>query len=100
MAVRKPASRLTHLNARGEMHMVDIAQKAVSRRRAIASALFKSDAKTIAALRRGTGKKGDALAAARLAGILAAKRTPDLIPLAHPLALTRVEITLTPSGRS
>src|SRR5258706_12455782 len=92
------AARLTHLNARGEMHMLDIAGKAVTRRTATASALFESDAATIRALTSGRGKKGDALAAARLAGILAAKKTPDLIPLAHPLALTCVEIAVEPGG--
>ena len=102
MPVRKakPDARLTHLNARGEMHMVDIAGKAVTRRTATASAIFQADARTIRALVSGSGKKGDALAAARLAGILAAKRTPDLIPLAHPLALTRVEIAIALAGKT
>ena len=99
MSARKTA-HLTHLNARGEMHMVDIAGKAVTRRTATASAIFAADARTILALTRGSGKKGDALAAARLAGIMAAKRTPDLIPLAHPLALTRVEIVIQPDGKT
>ncbi len=92
MSRRPPHPRLTHLTARGEMRMVDVAGKAVTKRVAVATADFTSTPAVIRALLGGTGKKGDALAAARLAGIMAAKKTPELIPLCHPLPLTKVEV--------
>lgn len=85
---------LTHLNARGEAHMVDIGDKAVTRRRATAEATLLASSSTVAALIAGTGKKGDAVATARIAGIMAAKRTSDLIPLCHPLAITSVTVDI------
>lgn len=90
----RAAVRLAHLNTRGEMHMVDIAGKSVTHRTAVATTLFQSDARVIKALISGQGHKGDAMAAARLAGILGAKKASSLIPLCHPLSLTRVEITI------
>jgi len=86
---------LTHLNAAGEAHIVDIGDKASTRRRAVAQALLEAKAETIDAILGGTLKKGDALAVARIAGIMAAKRTSELIPLCHPIALTSVEVAIT-----
>mgnify|MGYP000853439636 CR=1 FL=1 len=88
------AQGLTHLNDRGEAHMVDIGDKAVTRRRAVAEASILAGKTTVEALLTGSGKKGDAIAAARIAGIMAAKKTADLIPLCHPLALTRVTVEI------
>ncbi len=85
---------LTHLSDRGEAHMVDVGDKASTRRRAVAGAVLTATPEAIDALMGGTSKKGDALAAARIAGIMAAKKTSDLIPLCHPVALTRVEIDI------
>jgi cyclic pyranopterin phosphate synthase len=85
---------LTHLNARGEAHIVDIAEKSPSHRRAVARARLEARPETIAAITGGTLKKGDALAVARIAGIMAAKKTADLIPLCHPIALTKVEVDI------
>ena len=85
---------LTHLNARGEAHIVDIGDKAVTRRRAVATARLEAEAETVALILGGSLKKGDALAVARIAGIMAAKRTSELIPLCHPIPLTRVEIEI------
>ena len=85
---------LTHLNARGEAHIVDIGDKAVTRRRAIAQARINAEPATIAAIMGGSLKKGDALAVARVAGIMAAKKTADLIPLCHPIPLTKVSVDI------
>ncbi|MEO8884280.1 MAG: cyclic pyranopterin monophosphate synthase MoaC [Devosia sp.] len=95
MTARGP---LTHLNARGEAHIVDVGEKAVTRRRAVARARLEAEPQTIAAIAGGTLKKGDALAVARIAGIMAAKKTSDLIPLCHPIALTKVEVEITPDS--
>jgi len=85
---------LTHLNARGEAQMVDIAKKPATLRRAVASAELKALPKTVDAIFGGELKKGDALAVARIAGIMAAKKTSELIPLCHPIALTRVNVDI------
>jgi cyclic pyranopterin monophosphate synthase len=85
-------ARLTHLNERGEAHIVDIGGKAVTARRAVARATLEAKPATIDAIMGGTLKKGDALAVARIAGIMAAKKTSDLIPLCHPIAITRVDV--------
>ena len=87
------ADRLTHFNASGEAHMVDVGDKAVTRRRAVAAGRIEMTPETLAMIEAGTHRKGDVLGVARLAGIMAAKRTADLIPLCHPLALTAVEVT-------
>jgi len=87
-------SELTHFNAAGEAHMVDVGEKETSARRAVAEGRIRMQADTLAHIRRGDHKKGDVLGVARVAGILAAKKTADLIPLCHPLALTRVEVEL------
>ncbi|MDT8878346.1 cyclic pyranopterin monophosphate synthase MoaC [Halomonas saccharevitans] len=83
---------LTHLNARGEAHMVDVADKPESRREASASGLIRMRPATLALLAEGGLPKGDVLATARIAGIQAAKRTHELIPLCHSLALSKVAI--------
>jgi cyclic pyranopterin phosphate synthase len=90
-------ARLTHLNACGEAHMVDVADKDVTSRIAIAEGFIAMAPATLALLESGAAKKGDVLATARIAGIMAAKRTHELIPLCHPLAITKVSVDFTPS---
>ncbi len=89
---------LSHLSASGEVHMVDIADKNPTRRRATATAPVKMHAQTLARVAAGETAKGDVFATARVAGIQAAKRTSELIPLCHHIALTRVTIELTPDA--
>jgi cyclic pyranopterin monophosphate synthase len=81
---------LTHFDAQGQAHMVDVASKAATHRIAIAHGRIEMQASTLELIQTGSAKKGDVLGIARIAGIQAAKRTSDLIPLCHPLALTRV----------
>ncbi len=88
-------SKLTHLGEDGAARMVDIGGKAASERVAIASGRIAMNAETLAAVRDGNAPKGDVLGTARIAGIMAAKRTGDLIPLCHPLALGAVELDFT-----
>ena len=88
-------SRLTHIAATGEAHMVDVSEKAVTARTAVAEGCVVMQRATLALIREGDAKKGDVLGTARLAGIMAAKRTHDLIPLCHPISLTRVTVDLT-----
>ena len=83
---------LTHFDAQGQAHMVDVGDKAATRRRAVASGRITMLDATRALIASGSAKKGDVLGVARLAGIMAAKKTSDLIPLCHPLALTRVAV--------
>jgi cyclic pyranopterin phosphate synthase len=90
--------KLTHLNERGEAHIVDIGGKAVTARRAVARARLEALPETVAAIMGGTLKKGDALAVARIAGIMAAKKTSELIPLCHPIGLNKVELEIEASG--
>jgi len=85
-------SRLTHFNAAGEAHMVDVGAKAVTERVAVASGRIRMLPATFALVRDGTAKKGDVLGVARIAAIQGAKRTADLVPLCHPIALTRVVV--------
>ena len=85
-------SDLTHFNAAGEAHMVDVGNKAVSSRCAVAEGWIDMQPSTLQRIRCGDNKKGDVLGIARIAGIMAAKKTADLIPLCHPLALTRIEL--------
>ena len=94
--------RLTHLDEAGRARMVDVSAKDVTVRTATASGRVLLSAEAVAALRDGTVPKGDALAVARIAGIAGAKRTPDLIPLCHPIGLhgVSVEVTVTDSGVS
>lgn len=85
---------LTHLSADGEVHMVDVGAKAVTRRRAVAGGHIRMQAHTLDRLQGASAHKGDVLAVARVAGIMAAKRTAELVPLCHPLPLHRVEVQL------
>jgi cyclic pyranopterin phosphate synthase len=85
-------SPLSHLNERGEADMVDVSDKAVTSRTAIAEGTVSMRADTLALIREGSAAKGDVLATARIAGIMAAKRTSELIPLCHPLAITKVSV--------
>jgi cyclic pyranopterin phosphate synthase len=85
-------SGLTHFDAQGQAHMVDVAAKASTHRRAVAAGRIEMQAQTLELIRSGSAKKGDVLGIARIAGIQAAKKTSDLIPLCHPLALTRVAV--------
>ena len=87
-----PSSPLTHFDAQGQAHMVDVAATPATHRIAIASGRIVMQAATRDLVRSGTAKKGDVLGIARVAGIMAAKKTSELIPLCHPLALTRVAI--------
>jgi cyclic pyranopterin phosphate synthase len=84
----------SHLDDKGNAHMVDVGDKAVTRRRAVAKCVVTMSASTASAIVEGTLPKGDVLAVARIAGIQAAKRTSDLIPLCHPLMLTKVAVEL------
>lgn len=83
---------LTHFDASGQAHMVDVGNKKETRRSAIAGGSIRMKPETLAIIQSGTAKKGDVLGIARTAAIMAAKRTSDLIPLCHPLALTRVTV--------
>jgi cyclic pyranopterin phosphate synthase len=85
------AKRLTHIDDKGAARMVDVADKIATVREATAECIVRMQPETVAAVRAGTAK-GDALQVARVAGIMAAKRTPDLIPLAHPLPITSVAV--------
>jgi cyclic pyranopterin monophosphate synthase len=94
-------SHLTHFNNAGEAHMVDVGDKAVTHRRAVAEGRIYMQPETLALIIQGGHKKGDVLGIARTAGIMASKHTADLIPLCHPLPLTHVEIDLkTDEGES
>ena len=88
-------SDLSHFDAGGHAHMVDVSQKAVTSRIATARGVVEMSAETLEIVRMGQAKKGDVLAVARLAGIMAAKKTADLIPLCHPLPITKVALDLT-----
>lgn len=87
-------SRLTHLDQKGEAHMVDVGDKAETVRIAVAEGHVVMQAKTLAIVRDGEAKKGDVLGTARLAGIMAAKRAHELIPLCHPLLLSKIAVDL------
>ena len=85
---------LTHVNARGEAHMVDVSEKDVTHREAVAESFVVMKPETLDLIQSGSAAKGDVFATARIAGILAAKRTSELIPLCHPIALTSVRVDL------
>jgi cyclic pyranopterin phosphate synthase len=89
-------SELTHIDARGEARMVDVSDKAVTHRTAVAEGRVRMKPETLALIRAGDAKKGDVLGTARIAGIMAAKRTQELIPLCHPLLLSKVQVELAP----
>jgi len=88
------SNEFTHINADGNAHMVDVTEKAVTEREARAEAYIEMAAGTLEMIMRGSHHKGDVFATARIAGIQAAKKTSDLIPLCHPLMLTKVEVEL------
>jgi cyclic pyranopterin phosphate synthase len=91
-------STLTHFDGQGQAHMVDVAAKPATHRVAVAQGRIFMAAATLAIILEGTAKKGDVLGIARIAGIMAAKKTSELIPLCHPLALTRVALEFTPDS--
>ncbi|SDC12043.1 cyclic pyranopterin monophosphate synthase MoaC [Ruegeria marina] len=86
---------LTHFDAKGDAHMVDVSDKAVTDRVAVARGHVEMATETFTLISEGRAKKGDVLGVARLAGIMGAKKTPDLIPLCHPLPVTKVAVELT-----
>lgn len=88
-------NKFTHINQDGKANMVDVTDKNVTERQAIAEAYVEMSKETLELILNGSHHKGDVFATARIAGIMAAKRTSDLIPLCHPLALTKVEVSLT-----
>jgi cyclic pyranopterin phosphate synthase len=90
-------TKLSHLNEKGEARMVDVSDKAVTHRSARAEGFVAMAAETLALVETGTAKKGDVLATARIAGIMAAKKTHELIPLCHPLAITKATVDFAPS---
>jgi len=92
-------SGLSHVDARGRVRMVDVAAKPETEREAVAEASIRMNAAALRAIRTRAVKKGDPLQTARLAGILAAKKTADLIPLCHPLPLTHVDVDMRPARR-
>jgi cyclic pyranopterin phosphate synthase len=89
-------TKLTHIKDSGEAHMVDVGAKPATAREAVAEGVIRMRAETLKLVVEGGHKKGDVLAVARVAGIMAAKKTAELIPLCHPLALTRAEVELVP----
>ncbi|MCB1357746.1 MAG: cyclic pyranopterin monophosphate synthase MoaC [Maritimibacter sp.] len=89
-------SGLTHFDAAGQAHMVDVSDKPVTDRVAVAEGVVVMTAETLALVEAGTAKKGDVLGVARLAGIMGAKKTSELIPLCHPLPITKVALDLVP----
>lgn len=91
-ATSDPENNLSHFDASGQAHMVDVGGKSQTHRMAIASGVIRMKPETLALIQNGNAKKGDVLGIARIAAIMAAKRTSDLIPLCHPLALTRVTV--------
>ncbi|MFC5519811.1 cyclic pyranopterin monophosphate synthase MoaC [Polaromonas jejuensis] len=94
------SSALTHFDAQGQAHMVDVADKAATHRIAVAQGRIVMNPETLSVILGGNAKKGDVLGIARIAGIMGAKKTSDLIPLCHPLALTRVAVDFTPDEKN
>lgn len=92
-------SKLSHLDDKGQARMVDVSDKAVTARTATAEGFVAMKAETLALIKSGDTKKGDVLATARIAGIMAAKKTHELIPLCHPLALSKVTVDITPDKK-
>ncbi|QIS42661.1 cyclic pyranopterin monophosphate synthase MoaC [Clavibacter capsici] len=97
-AASAAAPSLTHLRQDGSAHMVDVTDKAVTKRRAVAQAVLLTRPEVVASVIAGDLPKGEAVGTARIAGIMAAKRTSDLIPLCHPLPIGRIEIDITGDG--
>ena len=94
MATKKDEPALTHIDAKGEARMVDVSAKPATERVAVAEGVVVMTKDTLALIESGNAKKGDVLGTARIAGIMAAKRTSDLIPLCHPLALSKVTLDI------
>lgn len=92
--------KLNHFNDRGEAHMVNVGDKALTHRQAVAEGSIYMQPETLQRILEGGNKKGDVLAVARVAGIMASKKTAELIPLCHPLALSHVEIELSPDKKN
>ena len=90
--------RLSHLDQRGEAHMVDVSEKPATQRVAVAAGFVRMSAATLDLVLSGNAKKGDVLGAARIAGIMAAKKTHELIPLCHPLAVSKIEVDISPES--
>ncbi len=90
------AGKLTHIDRGGAARMVDVSEKPATKRVAVAAGFVRMSKATLDLVLSGNAKKGDVLGAARIAGIMAAKKTHDLIPLCHPLAITKVEIDIAP----
>jgi cyclic pyranopterin phosphate synthase len=99
MARKSKKSALTHIDAKGEARMVDVSAKPATERVAVAEGLVVMTRATLAMIESGNAKKGDVLGTARVAGIMAAKKTSDLIPLCHPLALAKVTLDIEPDGK-
>ncbi|GCE65918.1 cyclic pyranopterin monophosphate synthase MoaC [cyanobiont of Ornithocercus magnificus] len=95
MQIKTMENSLTHLTNSGEVHMVDVGERAVSRREALAEGALRMKLSTLDAVLRGETSKGDLLAVARVAAIQAAKRTWELIPLCHPLSISSIEVAIT-----
>jgi cyclic pyranopterin phosphate synthase len=95
----KTSSRLTHIDAKGEARMVDVSAKPATERVAVAEGRVVMTRKTLALIVKGAAAKGDVLGTARVAGIMAAKRTSELIPLCHPLALSKVTLDIKPDTK-
>src|SRR6202011_3156944 len=95
----KDSPALTHIGASGEARMVDVSAKPATERLAVAEGRVVMSAATLDLIVSGNAKKGDVLGTARIAGIMAAKRTSDLIPLCHPLALSKVTLDITPDSK-
>jgi cyclic pyranopterin monophosphate synthase len=89
------SSKLTHFDSSGQAHMVDVGEKSVTQRKAVAAGFIQMQASTLKLIEQGEHKKGDVLGIARVAGIMATKKTADLIPLCHPLSLTHVGVEFT-----
>ena len=94
MSGQYPMSDLTHFNATGDAHMVNVGEKNSTRRVAVAEGVITMLPETLALIDKGEHKKGDVLGIARIAAIMASKKTPDIIPLCHPIALTHVDVVL------
>ena len=92
-------SNLTHFDSDGQAHMVDVSDKDITQRTAVAVGWVKMLPETLAVIKAGNSKKGDVIGVARLAGIMGAKKTPDLIPLCHPLPLSKVAIEIEPDAK-
>ena len=90
-------SKLTHIDDQGRARMVDVSDKPATTREAVAAGFVRMSSETLALAVSGSGRKGDVRAVAELAGVMAAKKTSDLIPLCHPLALSKVEVSVEPA---